>query len=115
MKYREVDESAHERFFAIVNSFLQGTSFELETASLNIGDQIELKWVSLQRMFFSPSENTLFIHGVDFDISIGSPHKIWVGEELGSIRSIAMKDDREYLQVLNFREPLLIEAARDRY
>lgn len=113
MEYSIIEKTNWKRFLEVVATHIEGKQVEMEVASLDIGDQIVENWTRIRGISFDPKKNVLFIHTDELDHMIPSPREIVVGEEGGTIiKSISIKSANDSVEIIQFREPLLLEGPR---
>lgn len=93
----------------------RGQRIELEVNGTEIGDQIEATNLLLLGLTYDPREDILHVHADSVDHPIPAPKAIVVDEENFVIRSIAVQDGGDSIQILHFRPPLVLERPMDNW
>lgn len=112
MHYKSVRKDLWEIFFDLVSKASQGQQVELEFASLEMGDQIIERWMWIDGIAYDRHKDSLSVVTDVLEHTVLSPREVVVWEEGMTIRSIGIKDADGNLQIIQFREPLLLEAPR---
>lgn len=111
MQNHLIKKSEWKNYFDQTSKHLLGHQVELEIVGLDIGDQIEEEWISLEGLSYDPRENILFVHTAETDHPILTPVEVIASEEGSLIRSIVVRDTEGNLQILKFRRPFQIETG----
>jgi hypothetical protein len=112
MGYNAIDKENWDDFFRLFSMILRGQQAEIELASLDVGDQIEGEWAALEDISYDGSEDLLYVSLGEETHLIEDPTDIIVAQQGGSIRSIAIKNADNNLQIIHFRDPILLESPR---
>jgi len=110
MLYRLIDRDNWQGFLDYLSHFVSGKQVEVEVASPQIGDQVIEEWARLDGISYDPKEDVLFIHTEEVDHPIYSPRELILAEDGASIKSISIKDEQGFLDIIQFREPLLLAS-----
>jgi hypothetical protein len=98
----------------MVNKLMIGHPIDVEVASLEIGDQIADEWVTLEGVTYDRIRDVVHVQTDPVDHLIPRPKEIGVEQVGMEIRTIVIRNAWGELQILRFREPLLLPAARGR-
>jgi len=95
----------------LISQKLDNRNINLEVIGFDIGDQILAKSVHLKGLTYDPKYNAVGIMSDDFEHHIRSPAEIYItskGENIESIETIEIVDNKNRKQILSFDEPLLL-------
>ena len=89
---------------------LLGARAEIEVASLDLGDQIEVEWLPLLGITYVDKNDILEValEGVDH-LNYG-PREVWADLNVGEMMSFEVIDDRGVSQIIKLRQPLMLPS-----
>ncbi|HVK61606.1 MAG TPA: DUF5335 family protein [Bdellovibrionales bacterium] len=113
MNLRTLDRGQWQYYFDLISKVAPGQKLELEVAGLDIGDQIEEEWVSLIGLSYEPKGDVLTVLTESMDHAIEHPKDIVVAEDGIRVAFVAIADLENHVQILRFRQPLLLQEPAD--
>ncbi|HLF09662.1 MAG TPA: DUF5335 domain-containing protein [Gammaproteobacteria bacterium] len=111
MASRKLTRSEWRRYCDQVSKGLVGKSAELEVISLDLGDQIEVKWVPLLGIVYDPKSDVFEIALEGLDHFITRPREVHVEETPRGLVALEIIADDETRQIVRLREPLALPSA----
>ena len=113
MTYKLIERSDWVPFISSVSKLVHGQLAEVEIIGLDIGDQIEKDWTTIDGISYDDLEDVLYVHRQPFNYEIRNPEKMFSAEEGLVMKMLTIQDNQDHLQIIHFREPLRLEAARE--
>ncbi len=110
MHYTEIQRQDWKAFFDVVDHVLTGQRVELEIASLDRGDQIEIEWTGLDGLSYNPEQDSIRVQTTDESHEIERPTEIFAVEDNMVLRMLTVRDCIGQIQIIRFREPMLLPA-----
>jgi hypothetical protein len=113
MAIRKIEKQEWHPFFDWVSKMIEGKRAEIEVASLQLGDQIEAKWLPLWGIVYDPKDDLIEIALEGLDHLIYNPREVYLddgGSILANLEIIAGDDVR---QIVKLREPLMLPAPAE--
>ncbi len=110
MQARKLDRSEWQSYFDKVSREIGTRQVEIEVASLDIGDQIEVEWVILKGLTYDPKDARLEIYTEGVDHMIRNPREIYVQETAEGLATIEALDDAGAKQIIKLKAPLRLSA-----
>lgn len=110
MHYETIGREAWKHFLEHVSRVNRGGMMELEVAAEDIGNQIEEKWAYFECASYDGSSDVIFLQTPTSGHIIADPREMCAGRDGLFMRSISIRDADGCLQIINFREPLLLDA-----
>jgi hypothetical protein len=111
MTIRKLEKPEWHPFFDRVSQFLlNGRQAEIEVAALNLGDQIEAKWLPLIGIVYDPKDDMLEIALDGLDHMIPKPREIYIEDGAGELSRLEVVDAEGVRQFVRLRDPLLLPA-----
>lgn len=113
--YRILSEEGWQDFFDDVTSSLQGRQVEIEVIGLDLGDQIQAEWLSLNGLTYDPNDDTFYVYLEDtdmmFDHGIPHPQEILVHFAGAALDHVIVVDGDGRRHIVRLREPLELQGA----
>jgi hypothetical protein len=109
MPTRALVRADWRRYCDRVSKAIAGKRVELDVASLELGDQIEARWLPLLGVVFDPRSDVLEIALEGIGHSIVSPRKILLEETERGLVAIEIVGADDTVDTLRLREPLCLE------
>lgn len=105
----KVDKAAWQKTFdQMSKSELVGKQVEIEVTGLDIGDQIEQKWIQLLGITYDPKSDLVEILVEGLDHLIPKPREVWVDRGPVGLVSMEVIDADDVRQIIRLREPLML-------
>jgi len=107
-----LERSRWQTYFDHLSRVLVGKSVELEIAGLDLGDQVEAKWLPLLGVDYDPRDDLVEIALEGVDHLIRRPREIFIDEDgaLG-LSSLMIVDGEGRRHIAQFRDPLMLPPA----
>lgn len=109
MPTRALVRADWRRYCDQVSKAIAGKRVELDVASLELGDQIEARWLPLLGIVFDARSDVLQIALEGVGHSIVSPRKILLEETERGLVAIEIVGADDTVDTLRLREPLRLE------
>lgn len=109
MTDHEIERGIWADYFNHLSNANQGRQVLIEIIGEELGDQIEEDWSLFEGLSFDFHSDTLFVRTPILEHSIACPQNIVVRED-GLIRAIGIRDADGHLQIIHFRNAVLIEG-----
>ena len=109
---RTIPQAEWRTFFDAMAAGLTGRLVEIETASLELGDQVVAEWLPLLGVTYD-SHNDLFdvaLGNLELDHLIRHPRQVLVQEGPTGVETIAIVAEHGVKQVLRLKQPLMLPA-----
>lgn len=105
----KLDKAAWQKAFdQMSKSELVGKQVEIEVTGLDIGDQIEQKWIQLLGITYDPKSDLIEILVEGLDHLIPKPREIWVEHGAAGLASMEVVGPDDVRQIIRLREPLML-------
>lgn len=104
----KLDRGTWQAYFDRITKLVVGKQAEIEVASLNIGDQIEAKWVALLGIAYDPKSDLVEILLEGLDHLIRNPRDIYVDQGPGGLTSMEVIDADGVRQIIRLRDPIML-------
>jgi hypothetical protein len=113
MAHLLLERSRWQTYFDHLSRVLVGKSVELEIAGLDLGNQVEAKWLPLLGVDYDPGDDLVEIALEGVDHLIRRPRKIFIDDDgaLGLSSMIVDGDGRRHIAL--FRDPLMLPASTE--
>ena len=107
-----LERSRWQTYFDRLSRVLTGKSVELEVAALDLGDQVEAKWLPLIGVDYDPGNDLVEIALEGVDHLIRRPREIFIEDDgaLG-LSSLMIVDGEGRRHIAQFRDPLMLPPA----
>jgi hypothetical protein len=106
---RTIDRAGWTAFFNTLSGMLSGRRVEVETASLDIGDQVVAEWLPLVGITYDDHDDLVDVALGELDHLIHQPRAVRVQEGAQGIETIAI-EAADATNVLRLRTPLMLPA-----
>lgn len=110
----KLDKGVWQSYFDRMSKLVEGKQTEIEVASLEIGVQIEAKWVPLLGIAYDPKNDLLEILLEGLDHLIRHPRDIYVDQEAAGLNSIEVIDTDDVRQIIRLRDPIMLPYSPSR-
>lgn len=113
--YRTIPEDRWQRFFDSVTRTIQGSQVEVEVVGLDLGDQIQAEWLSLNGLTYDPLDDTFYVYIEDvdmmFDHAISQPREIVVHMTGPALDQVVVIDADDRRHIIRLRQPLQLPSG----
>ena len=110
MAVQKIDKRDWGAFFDWLSQILLGARAEIEVASLDLGDQIEVEWLPLLGITYDDKNDILEVALEGVDHLIYGPREVWADLNVGEMMSFEVIDDRGVPQIIKLRQPLMLPS-----
>lgn len=107
MTYETIQKEHWGHYFDIVSKLSQGHHMLLEVVGQEIGDQIEEDWALSEGFSYDQEDDAIHVYTEDLEHLISRPQEV-IAQEDNRLKSISIKSKDGVLQIIHFREPILI-------
>lgn len=113
MALKKLDKAEWQGLFDHLSKILMGKRAEIETASLDWGDQIEAEWLPFLGITYDPKSDLVEIvlegpKRENIDHLIRHPREIYIDVGGTGFRSMAIVDGDGVMQIVTLRDPLML-------
>lgn len=113
MALKKLDKAEWQGLFDHLSKILVGKRAEIETASLDWGDQIEAEWLPFLGITYDPKNDLVEIvlespKRENIDHLIRHPREIYIDVGGAGFRSMAIVDGDGVMQIVTLRDPLML-------
>jgi hypothetical protein len=108
MSVQKLDRSQWEAFLNHVSKGLIGKRAEIEVASIELGHQIEAKWLPVIGIVYDPKNDLIEIALENLDHMVRKPRELYVDVGPAGLASLDVIDSDGVLQHVEFRDPLML-------
>jgi hypothetical protein len=108
MTPRKLDKTEWRAYCDRVSKGLAGKRAEIEIASLDLGSQIEAKWLPLLGIVYDPKNDIIEVALEGLDHMVRKPREVYVDDDQGELASLEIIDGDGVHQIINLRDPLML-------
>jgi hypothetical protein len=109
MATAKLDKAAWQKTFdQMSKTQLVGKQVEIEVTGLDIGDQIEQKWIQLLGITYDLKGDLIEILVEGLDHLIHKPREVWVEHDASGLVSMEVVGADDTRQIIRLREPLML-------
>jgi hypothetical protein len=108
MAIRRLERNEWGQFCLRATRGFLGRQVNIETVSLEIGFQLEVRLLPLFGMSYDPKSDVLELLVGDLDHLIRAPREVYVDEALLGAVSVQIIDADGVRQIVTFRDPLML-------
>lgn len=108
MSISKIEKSEWQDFCDRLSRTLTGTNAEIEVDSLEIGQQLEAKWLPFLGIVYEPKKNTIEILLEGLDHIIHDPRELYVDHEGIGLASLEVVTGDDVRQIVQLRQPLML-------
>src|SRR5262245_50822322 len=111
MSSHTIPRSSWRGFFDNMGHAMVGKRAEVETAALDLGDQVVAEWLPLIGITYDDRDNLIDVALTGLDHLIREPTEIYVEDGPDGIETIAVQTGDGARHTLRLREPLMLPEA----
>ena len=104
----QLNKSEWQPYFDNVSKALAGEQAEIEVSSLELGNQIEAKWLPLLGITYDPKSDVVEVLVEGLDHLIHHPQTVYIEHNGGGLSSMEVIDDSDTRQIVRLRSPLML-------
>lgn len=108
MAISKIEKSDWQDYCDRLSKTLVGTNAEIEVDSLEIGQQLEAKWLPFLGIVYEPKKNTIEILLEGLDHIIHNPHELYVDHDAIGLTSLEVVSDDDVRQIVQLRRPVML-------
>jgi len=107
---RKLEKAQWRSYFDILSNLLEATEAEIEIASLDLGDQVQAKWLPLIGIAYDPEDDVVEVALEGLDHLIYRPREVYLDDEVGGLTSLQIVDADGARQIVKLKDKLLLPA-----
>ncbi len=117
---RKLDKKEWKSFLDFLSKhFLGGKRAEVEVASLNLGDQVEVNWLPIVGIVYDHKDDIVEVAleevgGEHFDHIIHKPREIYLAEDVSLFISLDIIDADGRHHIIKVKDPLMLPPRQTR-
>lgn len=108
MATSKIDKSDWQSYCDELSKTVLGTSAEIEVDSLDIGQQLEAKWLPFLGIVYEPKKDTVEIVLEGLDHIIHNPRELYVDYDASGLSSLEVISDDDVRQIIKLRRPVML-------
>lgn len=108
MATSKIDKSDWQAYCDRLSKTLTGTNAEIEVDSLEIGQQLEAKWLPFFGIVYEPKKDTIEILLEGLDHIIHNPRELYVEYDAVGLTSLEVISDDDVRQIVQLRRPIML-------
>jgi hypothetical protein len=105
MTARKLDNKEWKPFFDGISKVIGAKQVEIEVQSLDLGDQVEARWLPLLGLTYDPKNDLLDVALEGLDHMIRNPREIYVDDGGAGLATFAVVDAEGARQIVKLRDP----------
>jgi hypothetical protein len=105
---RKVEKNEWKPLFDFLSKLLEGKHAEIDVASLDLGDQVEVEWLPVIGFVYDPKNDIVEIALEGVDHLIYGPREIYFAEEAGKFLGVDILDAKGVHQIVKLKDPLML-------
>jgi len=107
-----LERSRWQTYFDHLSRVSVGKSVELEIVELDLGDQVEAKWLPLLGVAYDPGDDLVEIALEGVDHLIRRPREIFIDDDGAlALSNLMIVDGEGRRHIAQFRDPLMLPPA----
>ena len=108
MPISKIEKPEWQEYCDRLSKTLVGTNAEIEIDSLDIGQQIEAKWLPFLGIVYEPKKDTIEILLEGLDHIIHHPRELYVDQDAIGLASLEVVTDDDVRQIVQLRRPVML-------
>jgi len=112
MTIRKLEKAEWKPFLDAVSKLLESKEAEIEVASLNLGDQIQVEWLPLFGITYDPQDDLVEVALDGLDHMILNPREIYLDNGARALASIDIVDAAGVKQIVKLKDQLALPPPR---
>src|SRR5690242_6892444 len=107
---RKLEKAQWRSYFDTLSKLLEAKEAEIEVASLDLGDQVQARWLPFLGIAYDPQDDVVEVALEGLDHMIYRPREVYVDDEVGGLTSIEIVDANGANQIVKLKDKLLLPA-----
>jgi|SRR6267142_3345293 len=107
---RKLEKAQWRPFLDMLSKLLEAKEAEIEVASLDLGHQVQAKWLPLLGIAYDPNDDVVEVALDGLDHMIHRPREIYVDDEVGGLTSLEIVDADGVRQIVKLKDQLMLPA-----
>lgn len=108
MSISKIEKPDWQEYCDRLSKTLVGTNAEIEVDSLDIGHQVEAKWLPFLGIVYEPKKDTIEILLEGLDHIIHHPGELYVDHDAIGLTSLEVVTDDDVRQIVQLRHPIML-------
>lgn len=109
MQYEQIEKENWNSYFDLLSKMARGRQVLLERIGHVTGDQIIENWIFFNGATYDSAKETLYVHTRYLEHAILRPRDI-IAQRDGNLKSISIRDSDGAIEIIHFRDPLLLQS-----
>ena len=105
---RKLDKPQWRPFLDTISKLLEAKEAEIEVASLDLGDQVQAKWLPLIGIAYDPNDDVVEVALDGLDHMIHRPREIYLDNGASGLTSLEIVDADGARQIVKLKDQLLL-------
>ena len=107
---RKLEKTQWRSYFDTLSKLLEAKEAEIEVASLDLGDQVQAKWLPFIGIAYDSNDDVVEVALDGLDHMIHRPREIYVDDEVGGLTSLEIVDADGVRQIVKLKDQLMLPA-----
>ncbi|HLQ89218.1 MAG TPA: DUF5335 domain-containing protein [Xanthobacteraceae bacterium] len=107
---RKLDKPQWRPFLDTISKLLEAKEAEIEVASLDLGDQVQAKWLPLIGIAYDPNDDVVEVALDGLDHMIHRPREIYLDNGASGLTSLEIVDADGARQIVKLKDQLMLPA-----
>lgn len=108
MSIAKIEKPDWKEYCDRLSETLTGTNVEIEIDSLDIGHQIEAKWLPFLGIVYEPKKDTIEILLEGLDHLIHHPRELYAEHDAIGLSSLEVVTEDDVRRIVQFRRPIML-------
>jgi hypothetical protein len=108
MAVRKLEKTEWHPFLDRLSKMLGAKVAEVEVASLNLGDEVEVEWVPFLGIVYDPHDDIVEVALEGVDHLIPKPREIYIDAGIGGLVAIEIVGADGVRQIVKLRDPMML-------
>ena len=107
---RKLEKPQWRPFLDAISKLLEAKEAEIEVASLDLGDQVQAKWLPLIGIAYDPNDDVVEVALDGLDHMIHRPREIYLDNGASGLTSLEIVDADGARQIVKLKDQLMLPA-----
>jgi hypothetical protein len=108
MTMQKLEKAKWRSFLDTLSKLLEAKVAEIEVASLDLGDQVQAKWLPLLGITYDPEDDIVEVALDGLDHMIHKPREIYLENGAEELASLEIVDSDGVKQIVKFKDQLML-------